>query len=220
MIAAHGAAEGAAPVPTRVRRRRTVLALGSLLTLVSLASPSPGRAQDWGDEAQDDWSAPAPRADRAQSTSTGPSGRGLAARAGLGFTADPTTFLLDFELPYALERWIAIGPSIQVGLDDDRTLVMPTANVTLRIPDLPGRSLDRVQPFGFAGIGFAWIEREKRRETDDGAGFLVDAGFGVEYQVSEKVFLGTRMTFNFLPQSTQGERFIFAWQMAGLRIAF
>ncbi len=50
--------------------------------------------------------------------------------------------------------------------------------------------------------------------------FPIDTGVGVEYPLSEKVFLGTQMMFNFLPKVTKNEGFIFAWQIAGIRFAF
>ena len=204
------------------RRSSGVLGLLALLAsfcLLAAAAPR-AQAQDWGDEGED-WGAPAePARPAPASTRRDDGSRGFSVRTGLGFTADPTTFLVNFEVPYSFERWIALGPMLQFGIEGDDLLVMPTANVTLKVPDLPGRSFDRVIPYAFGGLGFAYIERHHRGQDREGAGFLIDAGFGVEYQVSEKVFFGSQMTFNFLPQKTQGERFVYSWQMAGIRFAF
>jgi len=109
---------------------------------------------------------------------------------------------------------------MQIGLEDHYAIVAPTANLTLRVPDLPGRDFDRVHPYAFAGLGFAYIEKDRGQNDGDGVGFLIDTGVGVEYQVSEKVFLGTQMMFNFLPKETKNEGFFFAWQIAGIRFAF
>ena len=212
------------PKPATSRPRRSTIGVAILATATLFTAPL-AHAQDWGDDSNDDWSAPQPTESRAQSTSpvfssASPADTGWSVRSGLGFTASPTTFLLNVEAPYAFDSWIALGPMLQVGLEKDDTLVMPTANLTLKVPDLPGRAFDRVTPYGFAGIGFAYIEREKRGKDRDGAGFLVTAGAGIEYQVSEKVFFGSQMMFNFLPSKTQGETFIYSWQMGGIRFEF
>jgi len=55
-------------------------------------------------------------------------GSRLALRTGLGFTADPTTFLMAIELPYSLTRNLTLGPLLQIGVDDRETLVAPTLN--------------------------------------------------------------------------------------------
>ena len=34
------------------------------------------------------------------------------------------------------------------------------------------------------------------------------------------VFFGSQMMFNFLPEETEDETFIFAWQLGGIRFAF
>lgn len=210
--------------PALLRAGRSTALLAFLAAALLCAAPI-ANAQDWGDESEDDWSAPQPTETRARSTAptysrANPADTGWSIRSGLGFTADPTTFLLNVEAPYALDSWIAVGPMLQLGLEQDKTLVMPTANVTLKVPDLPGRDFDRVIPYGFAGIGLAYIEREKRGDDGDGTGFLITTGVGVEYQVSERVFFGSQMMFNFLPSKTQGETFIYSWQMGGIRFAF
>jgi len=113
-------------------------------------------AQDWGADPSDDRYAP-----QAPEYSGGSAARtGWSIRTGLGFTADPDTFLLNFELPYAFDRWVS------------------------------------------------------------SAGFLVNFGFGLEYQLSERFFLGSQMMFNFLPEETLDEKFFYSWQIGGLRIAF
>lgn len=210
--------------PATKRAGRFATALTCLATTALLAAPL-AQAQDWGDDSEDDWNAPPPEETRAPAASTptparSPGETGWSFRTGIGFTADPDTFLLNLEAPYALEPWIALGPMLQLGLEKDDKLVMPTLNVTLKVPDMPGQSFDRVHPYGFFGIGMAYVEREVRGDDRDGVGFLVTTGIGVEYQVSTRVFFGSQMMFNILPSKTQGETFIFAWQMGGIRFAF
>ena len=75
-----------------------------------------------------------------------------------GFTADPETFLINLDAPYAFNDWFSFGPAMQIGFTDNRTVVSPTGNLRVTIPDLPGRAFDRVHPYGIAGMGFTVIE--------------------------------------------------------------
>lgn len=145
---------------------------------------------------------------------------GWSARAGIGFTANPTTFLMNLEAQYAFDDWIAVGPMLQLGLDDHYAIVAPTLNVTFKYADLPGRDFDRLVPYTFGGMGFAVIDDDRARNDKTSTGFMIDLGAGVEYQLTDNLFLGTQVMFDFLPQQTQGQKFIFAWQIGGLRYAF
>ncbi len=177
------------------------LCLGIVFFGMALALPS--EAQDWGRQADGAWAQPA------TPTTNGGLLSGWSLRAGIGFIDDPTALLLNIEAPYAFDRWVSAGPMFQIGLDDNNTIVAPTANLTLTIPDLPGEDLDWIQPFVFAGIGFAYIEDDNKQNDDSSAGFLVDFGFGLEFQVSESFYLGSQMIFNFLPEETLGQDFFY-----------
>lgn len=205
-----------------VRPTRSVLfhAVGFLLglcsALVILALPRASLAQDWGEE-DDVWT-------RSEASASDPIGgpmpTGWSLRAGIGFIHDPTALLLNFEAPYAFDQWVSAGPMLQVGLDDNNTIVAPSLNVSVTIPDLPGEDFDRFHPFGFVGIGFAYIEDDNRRNDNSSTGFLVNFGVGLEYQLSDNFFLGSQMIFNFLPEETLDEYFFFSWQIGGARITF
>ena len=106
-------------------------------------------AQDWGSDPEDDWTTPAQSAPASSSSAYGLTGWSL--RTGIGFTAGPDTFLMNFEVPYAFDRWVSVGPMMQVGVTSDDTIVAPTLNVALSIPDMPGTAFDRVVPYGFVG---------------------------------------------------------------------
>lgn len=214
------------PNPATPRTRRVCLQrsglLSGLLAMLVVAG-APANAQDWGDDSNDDWAAPQPAESPAPSPSSTnrPAPPGWSIQTGFGFTADPDTFLINLDAPYAFNDWIAFGPAMQIGFTDNRTLVSPTGNLRVTIPDLPGRAFDRVHPYGIAGMGFAVIENDNgRRDGDAAVGFLIDFGAGVEYQVSEKVFLGSQMIFNLLPAEVKREEFYFAWQVAGIRFDF
>jgi hypothetical protein len=197
--------------------RLAVLLVGSLLVLLT---PTLASAQGWG---EDDWE-PAP--DQTSNTNSGAGQRNesptspWSLRAGMGFTADPDDFLLNFELPYRFDQYVSVGPMIQVGLGERRYIVAPTANLTITIPDMPGETLDRFHPHFFGGIGFAVIENEERGGSNRGAGFLANAGVGVDYALSERVSVGSRMIFNFLPGRTLDEKFFYSWEIIGLKLDF
>lgn len=195
------------------------------ILLISLAAG----AQDWGSE-DDSWDTPtrSPTRSRSeaqrQTRSNVPTVQelipGWSIRAGLGFTSDPETLLLDFGVPYAFDRWVSAGPMLQVGIDEHDTIVAPTLDVTVRVPDLPGESLDRLHPYGLVGIGFAVIEDDNRQNDNVSVGFLVHFGVGLEYQVSDHLYLDSQMKFNFLPEETLDVDFFYSWQVGGVRIAF
>ena len=207
----------ARPHPRRGARRlaaRVRAALPVAVTTALVLAALPVAGQDWGSEADDPWSRPA-----APAPDEGPLS-GWSVRAGIGFIDDPTAFLVNVELPYAFDRWVAVGPMFQIGLDDNNTIVAPTLNLSVGIPDLPGEDFDALRPYGFAGVGFAWIEDDNRRNDDSSAGFLVNFGFGLELEVTRHFYVGSQMSFNFLPERTLGQDFFYAWQVGGLRLAF
>lgn len=220
-FASSAASQAARPrATTRAAARLAALVGVALATL--FAAPL-AQAQDWGDDSSEDWSSPQPAQPRPRTTSGGSSSgyrnaaAGWSFQGGVGFTADPDAFLMNFEAPYAFNRWFSFGPALQIGINDHRTIAAPTGNLRVTIPDLPGRSFDRVHPYAIAGMGFAVIDPEGK---DAQIGFLIDFGAGVEYQVSEKVFVGTQMIFNVLPDEVTDENFYFAWQVGGIRFAF
>ncbi len=173
-------------------------------------------AQDWGADPSDDRPA-----SQAPVYSGGSAARtGWSARAGIGFTADPDTLLLNFELPYSFDRLVSAGPMLQVGIDGDERIIAPTANVSVTIPDLPGERFDRLHPFALIGMGFAVIEDDNRRNDNSAAGFLITVGIGVEYQISDRFYVGSQMMFNILPEETLDQNFFYSWQLGGIRITF
>ena len=188
------------------------------LLLVALTCLCPGLAfgQDWGSD------------DDVQPTGTQLGGRTTAGppttpwsfRAGAGFTVDPDNFLLNFEVPYRFDPYVSAGPMMQVGLGEDRYLVAPTANLTIHGANLFEGDLARFEPNVFAGIGFAVIKNGQRGGANRDAGFLMNAGFGLDYILSDRLTIGSRMIFNFLPGGTLDETFYYSWEIAGVRLNF
>ncbi len=62
--------------------------------------------------------------------------------------------------------------------------------------------------------------RNRRFRDDDDLGFMFNMGLGVQYDWTDRMSFGTRMTFNVLPGEVLGDRFFFSWQMAQLRYRF
>lgn len=202
-------------LPPREATRGRIRLVGIALLLIGLLS-APAHAQDWGSE-DDDWSS----GDSLGGTTTaGPPTTPWSFRAGMGFTNDPDTFLLNFELPYRFDQYVSAGPMMQVGLEDNRFIVAPTMNLTVTGANLLSGELARFQPTIFAGIGFAILNNDDRGGDTQDAGFLVNTGFGIDYLLSDRVTIGSRMLFNFLPGGTLDERFFYAWEVASVRLNF
>ena len=185
------------------------------LALAGLAA-SPGFAQDWGGD--DDWQ---PNENQLGGrTTAGPPTTPWSLRAGVGFTSDPDNFLLNFELPYRFDQYVSVGPMVQVGLGDDRYIVAPTANLTITGANLFEGEMARFEPNIFSGIGFAVISNRQRGGANRDAGFLVNFGVGLDYIMSDRLTIGSRMIFNFLPGGTLDENFFYSWEVAGVRLNF
>lgn len=144
-------------------------------------------------------------------------------RGGFGFTADPSTFLLAGAVDYFVNEQFAIGPLLQAGISDNRSIVAPTLNLQYFI-DLTGVSKDgalrKLRPLLQGGVGFAYIHKDIGSQNTDELGFLLNLGFGLEYDVTQKLALGSNMLFNILPHEVAGENFFFSWQVLGFRLRF
>jgi hypothetical protein len=161
-----------------------------------------------------------PAAAGAQEQSSG--GRddsGFSARGAIGFTADPSTFLMTLEVPWAADELVSVGPLFQLGISDDDVLFAPSLQAYLT-PRLGG-DLDEIRPYAHMGMGIAYLEKDRRGPRDDeDVDFLLALGLGVEYALQENLFVGTGLLFNVIPAGVVGENFIFGWQVLGFRVAF
>jgi outer membrane protein with beta-barrel domain len=143
-------------------------------------------------------------------------------RTGLGFTADPDTLLLGFEGEYAFNDYFSMGPMVQLGIDDDTTLVSPVLFARFKT-DLGGidPDLEPVEPYFQVGPGFTYwdIDAPPGRDDDD-LEFLLNLGIGTEYRIDEHFSLGTQFGFNIIPTEIFDERFYFSWEVLTLRYRF
>lgn len=181
------------------------LAVAALAAMVPALLPEKVSAQD----ATGDPIARRPAADE-----------GWSVKGGLGFTANPDTFLMNLEAQRTIGDWLAIGPMLQLGFDDHWTFAAPTLDATVRPFHFSGEGWERIVPYAFVGAGVGILHDDDARGDDTSAGLLIDVGGGIEFRVTEHVYLVTQMMFDFLPEQTQGQKFVYAWQVGGLRYAF
>ncbi len=145
---------------------------------------------------------------------------------GIGFTADPDAFLLGFEGDYRVWQGLSLGAELQLGLDDDFTIVSPTARARYSF-DLSRLTRSeffyRFQPFLQTGLGFTYIEADVPDLPgidDDDTGFMFNFGLGAEYSLTRSLSVSSKMLFNILPGDVFGEGFYYSWEVAGLRYRF
>ena len=182
---------------TRAIRAVSIRILGSCL--VALALSGTASAQETAEPQRDD--------------------SGFSVRGGVGFTADPSAFLMTLEVPWAADELVSVGPLVQLAVSDDDVLFAPTLQVYLT-PRLGGE-YDEIRPYAHLGMGLAYLEKDGRRPRDDeDTDFLLTLGTGVEYAVRENLFLGTGLLFDVIPGGVVGENFIFGWQLLTVRVAF
>ena len=139
---------------------------------------------------------------------------------GMGFTAapdSPETFLLDFEGDYRLAQGFSLGGQIQIGLEDDYTLVSPAGYLRYTF------DLDAVRPYAMAGFGFTYVDLDLPAGSpidDDDVGFMLNFGIGTDVVLTDRISLTSKMLFNFMPDDIFGEDFYYSWEILGVRFRF
>jgi len=143
------------------------------------------------------------------------------AGASIGLTSDPGTFLMGLSGEIDLSPELRIGPWLRLGVADNVVLVAPSVAATYRV-ELSGISerLQRFHPTMSLGAGLAYIHKDRGRGNIDDVGLLIHPGFGAEFDIDDRVALGTHFVFDILPIDTAGENFFFSWQALALRVRF
>jgi opacity protein-like surface antigen len=125
-------------------------------------------------------------------------------QAGLGFTADPEAFLLNFEGDY---HFTIVSPAAYVRYSFD----LSEMNTGLR--DLT--------PFVQGGLGFTYIDIDLPPGIDDDdIGFMFNFGFGAEYAFTDHISVSSKMLFNILPVEVFNNNFYYSWEVAAFRYRF
>lgn len=142
---------------------------------------------------------------------------------GLGIMRDPDADLLAAAADFPLAELWTVGPAVEVGVDDDFTLVAPMVQFKRYFPinsskDFASRLLPFVQ--GGAGVAFLDVDPDGPNPGADDEGLLLSVGGGVRYMFNDKLGLGSQVQFNFLPGEVLDERTYTSWQIAQLVLTF
>jgi len=140
-------------------------------------------------------------------------------KAGLGFTADPGTFLMGFQGDFFITPNFTLGPLIQLGVSDNNFLFAPTLNLGAMF-DLPMDGFERFKPILHMGLGLAYLDWDGAHGHHSEARFLINFGLGFEYFITDYFALGTDLIFNVLPVELDDTHFFVAWQIVTVRFQF
>ena len=171
--------------------------------------------------------APASAAEESEPTAVRPVAANEASRwsahVGSGFTLSPSAFLLTTGVEYEVVPQLGVGPLLQFAVDNNDTIVAPTLNARYRI-DLSRSGDDvvkRIQPFVQAGLGFAYVDKDRGGRDRDDTEFMLNGGLGLEYRVNTQFSVGSAVLFNGMPAGNAvGEDFFFSWQLVTARVHF
>lgn len=163
-------------------------------------------------------------------SNTGKDRRGFSLGGGIGFVASPDAFELGFEAPYHFDDHFSLGPVLQLGLDGNFLLVLASANARYgwRMSQIAGTSDDwakRLKLYGQGGLGVSHLSIDIPSVIPGGGSigdtaFLVNFGFGLEYDLNSKIALTSNMLFNFHVGDLFADNFTYSWQMLGARYRF
>jgi hypothetical protein len=138
---------------------------------------------------------------------------------GIGFTDSPDTFLLGGEADFPMNPRLSIGPMLQLGIDDNTTLIAPSFQAKYHIPLEYGGGPSAFTPFVQGGVGAAYIDKDGPG-GHTGAGLLLHVGGGVEMQLDKALVLATNLQADLLPDHVAGEGFMWSWQIVQLGFRF
>lgn len=141
-------------------------------------------------------------------------------RGGIGLLADPDAFLMNFEIERFMRDEVAVGVALQLGVDDDYTVVSPMvfARYVAFLTESSNDVVKKLQPYLQGGVGLTHIDLDGRGRDTDGTDFLLSLGFGLDYYpLSEPFSVGSRFLVNIIPGRVVGERIYLSWEILSLR---
>ena len=154
--------------------------------------------------------------------------RGFSAGGGIGVAE--SEFMTSFEAPHSFDDHWSFGPVLQLAFEEDVILVMASANTRYRwgidrLLDDTSNWAKRTDVFLQAGLGVSHIDVEVDLgpfgsfDADDTA-FLINFGFGGEYELNDRLALTSHMLFNIHAGDLFDDGFSFSWQLLGARYRF
>jgi len=140
---------------------------------------------------------------------------------GIGFTSGPGTTMLGAAVDFPCAPDWTIGPSLELGVDDNRTLATLLFQAKRYFPITSGKDeVRRLLPYVHGGVGGAYLEEDTGPGSVDDTELVFAFGGGVRYQVSERVTLGSQLSFNFVPNELLDERSYTSWQVVQFVFTF
>jgi hypothetical protein len=139
---------------------------------------------------------------------------------GLGITDSPATLLVGGELDIYMTDRLAIGPMLQLGFDDNTEIIAPSfqAKYIFPLDKMPGAP--QFVPFVQGGAGFAWMQKDRGNNSDEGLGTLLQLGGGLEARFDDNFSLASTVLVNLLPDKVLDERLYWSWQIVQFGVRF
>lgn len=140
-------------------------------------------------------------------------------RGGIGLMDDPDAFLMNFEIERFMRDEVAVGFALQLGVDDDFTVVSPMifARYVFDLSTSANEVVKKLQPYAQGGAGLTHIDHDRRGRDADGTDFLLSLGGGIDYLLSDSLSIGSRMLINIIPGQVLNERLYFSWEIISVR---
>lgn len=139
---------------------------------------------------------------------------------GLGVTDDPDAILFGGQVDFFVAPELAVGPKLQLGVDSNSLIFAPSVNVKKVFPIDDGGRQSRWRPFVQGGVGFAWLNEEKRVGQDDDVGVMLSVGGGVEVFLDERFSLSTGIDLNILPGEVLDESTFLSLRLIEMGVRF
>jgi hypothetical protein len=145
--------------------------------------------------------------------------RAWAVRGGIGFTDGPDSFLMNFDFETMAREQVAVGLGMQLGVEDDFVIVSPMiyARYIFDMSGFTNEVAKELRPFLQGGTGLTHISVDNRGGDDDGTGFLLSIGGGVDYPLDDSISIGSRMLINVIPGEALNQRVYFSWELISVR---
>jgi hypothetical protein len=143
----------------------------------------------------------------------------IGARAGVGFTADPGSFLTSILADFRVLPTLSVGPLMQFGISGNTFLIAPTLNVQYTLP-VTVNGAEQLKPFAQGGMGLVYIEKDLPGPNAYDTDFLINFGLGADYWLNNRMAVGSNFLFNFVPGKVLDEAFFLSWQFLTFRYNF